>query len=140
MGTISRAVRLQLPATHRYLNVLGACINALVEHAEDLDDAEQQSYNIQLGTNEVFANIVDHAYAERDGDVAVTLALLDTPQRMQIDLHDTGVAFDPASAPEPDLDEIQVRGYGLFLVRSLFDEVDYAARADGNYWRLIKLL
>lgn len=141
MGTISSPLRLQLPAAHRYLNVLGACINALIEHAELADNAEVVSYNIQLAANEIFANIVDHAYAERDdGVVDATLALLEAPPRMLIELHDTGAAFDQAQVAEPDLDDIQIRGYGLFLARSLLDEVEYLVRDGGNYWRLVKYL
>ena len=40
----------------------------------------------------------------------------------------------------PDLDTGQVHGYGLFLVRSLIDDVTYAHSGGENRWELVKRL
>jgi serine/threonine-protein kinase RsbW len=57
-----------------------------------------------------------------------------------VELRDTGEAFDPADAAEPDLDGVQIHGYGLFLARSLMDEVSYRREQDSNLWQLVKRL
>jgi serine/threonine-protein kinase RsbW len=59
---------------------------------------------------------------------------------MIIDLHDSGYSFDLASVPEPNLDEAHDHGYGLFLMRSLMDEVRYVPQPEGNQWSLVKHL
>ena len=51
---------------------------------------------------------------------------------------DTGRQFDRDGVAEPDLDNGQVRGYGLFLIEQLMSEVIYSPVPNGNQWRLIK--
>lgn len=135
------AVRLDLPATFAFLHVLGTRIESLLAQVEGLEDSRACSYQIQLAVHEVAVNIVNHAYAGRqDGRIQVTLQLADLPRRLLIELHDTGVAFNPDAVPQPDLDEPQEHGYGLFLVRCLMDNVAYQSGPEGNSWRLVKLL
>jgi serine/threonine-protein kinase RsbW len=139
--TENTTIELDLPASFKYLNLLGLCIQALLEHIDDLPEPEISGYNLQLAVHEVCTNIVDHAYAGRDGGrIALAFTVAADPRRLIVELRDTGRAFDLAEVPDPDLDNAQVRGYGLFLVHSLMDEVSYQALPGGNCWRLIKNL
>jgi len=134
-------LRLQILAEHQYLNVLGACVNGLIERLDNVDNAEILSYNVQLGVNEIFANIVDHAYAGEAGHwVNIVFSLDDEPRQLRIDLHDSGCEFEPDSVAMPNLDDPQIRGYGLFLVEQLMEQVEYQRRPDGNHWQLAKHL
>jgi len=137
----SAVIGLDLPAEHRYLNVVGACLAAVLEREETLAERDIVTYNVQLAVQEGCTNIVDHAYeGQAPGRIAVKLTLADGPRRLIVDLYDTGQAFDPALAAAPDLDEPQVHGYGLFLMQALMDEVRYERLADRNHWRLTKHL
>ena len=134
-------VRLDLPAGHKHLNILGACISELLVRVEHVDDREAIIYNIQLAAHEACANIIDHAYAgDSERRVLITLTLAGCPRRLIIELHDTGFSFDLAAVPEPNLDEAHDHGYGLFLMRSLMDEMTYTSRPEGNHWALVKHL
>ncbi|WP_165360679.1 ATP-binding protein [Candidatus Chloroploca sp. Khr17] len=134
-------LRLDLPATNKYLNVLGACLDAFIARIEGVDDARIAAYNIELAVNEIVANIVRHAYANTtDGRVTMVVRLIQEPRQLLIELADTGLAFDPTTAVEPDLDDVQIHGYGLFLARSLMDDVSYTRRQNSNEWCLIKYL
>ena len=137
----SEVIRLDLPATHKHLNILGACISELLARVENVDEREAIIYNLQLAAHEACANIIDHAYAgEVERRIKITLTLAARPRRLIIELHDTGCSFDLASVPEPNLDEAHDHGYGLFLMRSLMDEVTYTSRPEGNHWSLVKHL
>ncbi len=134
-------LRLDLPATNKYLNVLGACLDAFIERINGVAEPRITAYNIQLAVNEIFANIVAHAYGDApDGRVDVVVMLATDPRRLLIELSDTGSAFDPETVAEPDFEDVQIHGYGLFLARSLLDDVTYVRCPDGNTWRLIKYL
>jgi serine/threonine-protein kinase RsbW len=134
-------ISLDLPAHHRYLNVAGACILALLERIDDVPDREMVSYSIQLAVQETCANIVDHAYeGASDGRVRIELVLLADPHQLVVEIYDTGSPFDPAVVRQPDLDNAQVRGYGLFLMHKLMDAVIYERQPSRNHWRLIKNL
>ena len=137
----SEVIRLDLPATHKHLNILGACISELLLRVENVDERETTIYNLQLAAHEACTNIIDHAYAgELERRILITLTLAPRPRRLIIELRDTGYSFDLASIPEPNLDEAHDHGYGLFLMRSLMDEVTYTSRPEGNQWLLVKHL
>lgn len=133
-------IRLDLPAAHRYLSLLSACIGDLLGKVPRLAEPDVTIYNVQLAAQEICANIVDHAYVRDDGRITAEITLQDAPKRLVIDLYDQGVPFEPEVIAVPDLDQVQVRGYGLFLAQALLDELRYEPRAGGNHWRLLKNL
>ena len=134
-------IGLDLPAEHQYLNIVGACVIALFERIEDVLDRETLSYSIQLAVQETCANIVDHAYnGTANGRISIEILLSADPRQMIISIDDTGHPFDPSLVREPDLDGTQVRGYGLYLMRKLMDEVTYERQTKHNHWRLVKRL
>jgi serine/threonine-protein kinase RsbW len=139
--TLADSVRLNLPASHKYLHLLGSCIRGVLERVEGLEDAEGVAYNVELAAHEIGTNIVDHAYGSTtDGRIDVTLTLSGAGSSLIVDLRDTGCAFDPDAVPKPALGEIQIHGYGLFLARELMDTVEYTPAPEGNHWRLTKNL
>ena len=138
----THSVLLDLPATHQYLNVLSACLAAVLERLDGLDHTPEGVYGIQLAVHEVCANIVEHAYGDATGGRIQALIRLDPAScELVVELRDTAMrAFDWAIVPEPDLDGPQARGYGLFLARSLMDEVICHACPGDNHWWLRKRL
>lgn len=137
----SEVIRLDLPARHAYLHLLSDTIAELLRQVSAVD--ETLVYNVQLAAHEVCTNIVSHAYRNHragEGRIKITLALHPQPLRLEIELHDTGEAFEPELVPQPNLSEAQIHGYGLFLIRHLMDGVTYTARPDGNRWHLVKHL
>lgn len=136
-------VRLDLPARYAFLGMLGECISELVRLAEPQADHEALCYNIQLAVHEICTNIIRHAYGGEQagsGRIEIALALHAEPRQLVVELRDTGVTFQPELVGEPALDEPQVHGYGLFIVRSLMDLVQYVPHAQYNHWILVKQL
>lgn len=127
-----------LPASHRFLNVLGVSLDAIIERVTDNDDRETLSYGVQLAVQETCTNIIDHAYSESSGRIGIKVTVHEEERQLIIDLHDTGRSFDLDSVEPPNLDEVRTQGYGLYLVRQLVDEVSYKPRNGGNHWRLTK--
>jgi serine/threonine-protein kinase RsbW len=72
--------------------------------------------------------------------IRIVFTVAQQPLRLVMDLYDTGSSFDITRVPEPNVAEPQARGYGLYLIRQLVDEVVYEIEANGNHWRLTKLL
>lgn len=136
----SEVVRLELPANARYLNVLAACIGEMLSRVDGMNDPQQTIYNIQLAVHEGCTNIVDHAYIDDGGRIAVNLMLGWSPPQIIVELHDNGRSFDPHNIPDPNFDEPQVRGYGLYLMRQIMDEVEYDPQPGHNCWRMVKYL
>lgn len=134
-------IKLEIPAEHKHLNIIGACLTALLERVDHLNDREMLAYNLELALHETCTNIVEHAYSEQIGRIQIAMSIASTPQRqLVIDLFDTGRSFVIENAESPDLDNAQVHGYGLYLMRQLLDEVIYNTEKEHNHWRLIKNL
>lgn len=134
-------IELNIPATHTYLNVVGACLAGILARVEGVDEHAVVSYNVQLAVHEIITNIVEHAYGQRAGGrVMIRVLLAAQPRRLVVELQDTGRAFDVSAIDPPELDTAQEGGYGLFLARALLDEVHYEPQTGNNRWRLTKYL
>jgi serine/threonine-protein kinase RsbW len=150
------AVRLEFPASLQFLSMVGVCLNDLLVKAQSQKDIEFVSYDIQLAVQELCTNIVHHAYEDRPNAyedrpnayedrpnnerICATITFYNHPRRVVIELEDTGKFFDEMQVEEPNLEEGQIHGYGLFLIKSLMDEVIYTRNANSNSWYLVKNL
>ena len=136
-------IKLDLPASHRYLNVLGECINAMLERVEGIADLVTFSYAVQLAVHEACTNIIDHAYEGREGArIQAELRLLGgkAPGQIVIEIRDTGTPFNPLTVPPPNLDEPHEHGYGMYLMHELMDEISFTTDSKGNICRMCKRL
>lgn len=136
------AVQLDIPASLKYLHVLGACLASTIACAQNIIDPEIVTYNAQLALHEVCANIMLHAYAHNPegGRIQALFVLNPLSNNLIIELLDSGQPFDEESVKEPNLEQGQVHGYGLFLARHLMDSVKYQRQLDQNFWCLTKHL
>ena len=91
------------------------------------------AHDVRLAAEEVCSNVIAHGYPGSAGPV--TLRLERRPHAVVVTVEDTGVPFDPASAPEPRLDaEWDQRpegGLGWHLVRQVMDEIRHEPLAGG---------
>ena len=132
-------IKLELPASLQYLNVAGAVIQAIIERMPGVSDQESVTYNLQLVLQELCTNIVLYAYKE-DAQKTIKLLFRYSQDKFEVETFDVGLSFNPDAVQQPDLDDVQVHGYGLFLIQELMDEVVYQPQSPGNHWRLVKYL
>jgi serine/threonine-protein kinase RsbW len=135
--------------THRitraaYLESLGDFRGFLKEHCAGYAGVtDEVLYDIQLAVDEACTNIITHGYWDMDpGSIILDLEL--APDQIVITLTDFGHAFEPSSAPIPDveasIEERELGGFGLFFIRQSMDAVDYKVTEDGNKMVLTKYL
>jgi serine/threonine-protein kinase RsbW len=100
-------------------------------------------YDVQLAVDEACTNIITHGYQDLNpGSIILDLEV--EPDKLTVSITDFGHSFEPSSAPIPDiqapLEERELGGYGLFLIRQTMDEMDYRVTEDGNKMILTKYL
>lgn len=90
-------------------------------------------YRFNLSLDEVLTNVISHGLTQGRHEIAVSVALDDG--NLVANVSDDGPAFDPLSAPAPDIrapiEERKIGGLGIHLLRTLMDAVEYR-RADGR--------
>ena len=84
---------------------------------------------------ELVSNVVDHSYREHPGEIRLELDL-GPPEAAILTVIDEGPEFDPLSVPPPvipaSLDDAQVGGLGIHLVRSYADACEYKRHQGRN--------
>ena len=136
-------------STHRitraaYLETLSEFREFIKEHCAGVPGIHDEFlYDVQLAVDEACTNIISHGYADLDpGSIILDLDV--APDKLTISLTDFGHAFEPSSAPLPDVDapieERELGGFGLFFIQQSVDEMDYQVTEDGNKMILTKYL
>lgn len=133
-------IQLEIPASYKYLSVLGACVRAFFEITGGKIDQSGLAYNVELAVHEACTNIVEHAYAGIPGRIEIILSLIREPRQLVVELHDSGRSFKLPEISKPDPQKPQINGYGLFLIYQLMDEIKYQPQSGDNRWYLIKNL
>ncbi len=109
----------------------------IAKFAETQSWSAELIYQIELVLEEICVNVVNYGFDEAETDSHEMEVLVDSQaESVTIEVADNGRAFDPLEeAPEPDLeasvDERRVGGLGVFLVKTLMDELAYV-REDGR--------
>lgn len=128
MGTIER---LSVPSDVVQLAVIRDTVERFCEEQE-MDPGSVMK--VLLSVDEAATNVVMHGYEGTTGQIEVELEAADGGVILR--LRDTAPAFDPLSIPPPDLDvpleERQIGGLGIHLIRNSMDEVSYRRTEAGE--------
>ncbi len=96
--------------------------------------------NIIIVIDEACANIIKHAYAEKEGDMEFEITI--SKKGMHIVIIDHGKSFNWHAFKTPDLNQYvntgKKGGLGLWIIRKLTDKSDYKITEMGNELHLVK--
>jgi anti-sigma regulatory factor (Ser/Thr protein kinase) len=102
---------------------------------------KQTVLDMRLVAEEVLTNIVKYAYGSID-EHPVELRLSASSRSVRMEFRDEGAPFNPLEAPgrdlRPPLEEREIGGLGVHLVKSLVDDARYARDGDCNVLILMK--
>ncbi len=118
-------------------------LKRLYEAVESLGEQEEWPpgliFQVNLALEELGINIMN--YGDTAEEILVSLA--SDEESITINISDAGKPFNPLTeGPEPDitqeLDERPIGGLGVYLVRTLMDELHYRREGDRNHLTLVK--
>lgn len=125
-----------VPATYKDIRIPAEQLRNMMFAGKQPEDI---ILGCELALQELLTNLIDHAYR---GDAAkfITIKLDCDATRMLIETRDTGIpaSIDLEKTKMPDPTDLAEGGYGLAIIRSLMDEVNYKAENGMNIWQLIK--
>jgi serine/threonine-protein kinase RsbW len=99
---------------------------SLNAHEAGIPDAVVE--NIMLAVDEACTNIIKHAYKlSPEGEIIIKINY--DKEKFTVTIIDYGKSFEPDRIPRPDLQkyykEHRVGGLGMYLMKSLMDDVEY---------------
>ena len=102
------------------------------------------AFPFELALDEVFMNVVMHGTTPDGSPREVSVLLRHAGSAVTMVMEDDGPAFDPLTLDAPDIDapieERELGGLGVFLVRELMDEVSYAYTGTHNQLTMRKVV
>jgi serine/threonine-protein kinase RsbW len=100
-------------------------------------------FKLDLCAEEAVTNIISYGYPE-NGVHEITLRLLVSNLVVSLEIEDDGVAFNPLDAPQhfqpASLEEANIGGLGVALMRRLMDECTYARRGGRNVLKMVAIV
>ena len=116
------------------LDTLPAIVGFVSEHAAAMGVHPKRVMHLELAVEEAAVNICSYAYEIPPGEVTIRISR--ETEVVRIELVDVGVPFDPLAADAPDikseLENREVGGLGICLIRRVLDEVHYSRSGDRN--------
>ena len=118
-------------------------MTALAEFSADVGLDKGVAQAAELVLDELLNNVINHAYLDaKHHTIVVDMSIAE--QALQIIISDDGIPFNPFAHKDPDLksslEEREVGGVGLFLVKKFMDECSYERLEDRNIVTLVKYL
>lgn len=121
------SVSLTIPAKPDYVGVARLVVSGI---ANRMGFSYDEIEDVKLAVAEACTNSVDHAYIDNEGEIVINCSVF--PDRLQVDVMDHGNSFDPRDVQErtgplsvePKMNTLRERGLGIFLMKSLMDQVE----------------
>jgi len=134
---VPEIITLKLPSRLELLAVLDRVALTVCERMEFDEDTSSQ---VSMSVIEAGTNAIQHGH-KRDASKFVEVEFRLFPDRLEVDVHDQGPGFaldkvvPDVTTPEHLLD---MRGRGIFIMRSCCDEVEYEMGPKGTVCHLVK--
>lgn len=106
--------------------------------------SEKCKMQIQIAVEEIFVNVASYAYHTDEKPLTVQCEMMEHPLALSIVFMDAGIPYNPLEKAAPCLDasveERQIGGLGIFMVRQMMDEMTYEYKDGMNILRIRKLI
>lgn len=137
METATQTIQLHLPSILGFEKVAmesAASVAAIMGFTQDRVD------DLRTAISEACVNAIEHGNKQVETEkVIVTLTIEES--KLKVDVQDKGKQFQP-EVGKPDMAKkiegsLPPRGWGMFLIKSLMDEVAFSSQDGGNTTTMI---
>jgi len=127
-------INLDLPAKEEYL-IVARTVNSLV--SARMEFSEEKREEIMIAVGEAFINAIKHAYSNKHRyQERVNIRFLNYCEKLVVVIKDFGKGFDPCFVTKfvkrVDIEQPERIGLGIFLIKTLMDEVEYDSSLTGG--------
>ena len=122
---------------------LSKILSVIEEELDNYSVNIKSKFQLELVIEEIFTNICKFSYETEGGD-EINYSLSQDSLEMKVTFIDDGIEFNPLKKEDPDLttsvDEREIGGLGLTLVKNNVDSIDYSYENNRNILTITKLL
>jgi serine/threonine-protein kinase RsbW len=141
MSSVIIQERLMIPSDLKFLGLVrNFILNVLHQTNKIAPDKENK---IVLAVDEAVTNIIEHAY-EFQKSGYINIKMIVDHQKIQVVFLNTGKQFNPESIKSPDILQFvknkKRKGFGLYLMKQVMDEIKYSINDGENQLSLIKYI
>lgn len=115
----------------------------IIEPLEERNCKAKILMQMELVIEELFVNVASYAYKDKKGICTVIRQFEENPRAINITFIDSGVPYNPLNKPDPDtslgVEEREIGGLGIFLVKKNVDEISYEYKDEQNVLSFKKL-
>ena len=136
-ATVPETITLKLPSRLELLAILDRVAITVCERMEFDEDTSSQ---VSMSVIEAGTNAIQHGH-KRDATKFFEVEFRLYPDRLEVDVRDQGKGFDVAKlVPDVTVPEhlLDMRGRGIFIMKSCCDEVDFEFGKNGTVCHLVK--
>jgi anti-sigma regulatory factor (Ser/Thr protein kinase) len=138
MGKILKHLDLKIKNN---LPAVASVINSFSEFTNQCDIPMALAMQVNLVFDELLNNIISYAYPDHDiREIEIHVEY--SNERLLISIKDDGLPFNPFEQAEVDttqsVEEREIGGLGIHLVKNVMDEVTYARSDDTNIVTLVR--
>ena len=116
------------------------CAAFIEEQLEAAHFDRKTTLKVITACEEIIVNVMNYAYADGEGDLQI--AFDDAVDYIKITFIDNGKPFNPFAEPDADvslsLEERDIGGLGILMVKKLMDSVEYEYRDQQNVLTIMK--
>ncbi len=124
------------------VEILNDVLSFMDEKLEAGDCPMKVQTQLDIALEEMFVNVASYAYGDGRGNVVVKLEDTTEKPGIIVTLSDSGKPFDPLAKPDPDVtagvEERQIGGLGIYMVKKSMDEVKYKYEDGKNIFSMKK--
>lgn len=126
----SETTELSLPSRVEAIDKAATAVAELVTRSGISEDA---AFGIDMAVREALANAIIHGN-KLDETKLVEVNVTNSPDSLEVSVHDQGQGFDPETILDPTKEEnlLKSSGRGIFFMRNFFDEVSWSISPTGG--------
>jgi serine/threonine-protein kinase RsbW len=130
-------IRLTFPRKVSYLRFATGVSKQICKQIKECRDDKNFASDVELCVSEACTNAIKYGRCSKREDV-LTLYFQIHRDKLIIKVLDKGSGFNLKSLPDPEIESLPERGYGLYIIRSKMDDVQYSQTEKGNFLTMIK--
>lgn len=130
-------ITLGISSNKKYIRLVRTTLKTFL-NLNNYDNSEE-IFMIELAINEAIANIIEHTY-NSDENKNINLEIILEKNKLVISIKDEGPKINVDNIKHRDLDDYKDSGLGVYIIKNVFDSVEWVNINKGNMQVLSKTL